>query len=126
MSSYTNSVLLVIGSGPGIGNHVASLFAKRKFNKVALIARNQERLQQGKKVVETAAGRPIEVRTWSVDISKVEKLKAVLPEIQQLGQLECVFFNAARVIPSQFFAHSEDEIRMDLEVSTAHAMQHAI
>jgi short-subunit dehydrogenase len=122
MSTYTDSVLLAIGSVPGIGGRIASLFAKRRFNKVALIACNQERLQQAKKTVETAAGRPVDVRTWSVDISEVEKFKPVLSEIQKFGQLECVFFNAARVIPSAFFAHPESEIRMDLEVSTVNSL----
>jgi NAD(P)-dependent dehydrogenase (short-subunit alcohol dehydrogenase family) len=119
MSERTDRLLLVIGSGPGIGNTTASLFAQKRFNKIALIARNATRLQDDKEGVEKAArdaGREVEVRTWSLDVSDIPKLKETLAETEKFGQIEAVFFNAARVIESPFFSHPESEIRYDFEV----------
>ena len=120
MATSTDRLLLVIGSGPGIGNATASLFAQKRFNKIALIARNATRLQDDKAAVEAAArdvNREVEVRTWSLDVSDIPKLKQALSETEQFGHIEAVFFNAARVIDSAFFSHPESEIRYDFEVS---------
>jgi len=120
MSGYSDNVLVVIGSGPGIGNTTAALFADKRFNKVALIARNKDRLLQDKETIEAAgkaSNRQIEVRTWSVDVADIPKLKQVLSEVQELGQVETVFFNAARVVPSEFFVHPESDIRYDFEIT---------
>ncbi|KAF2666736.1 NAD(P)-binding protein [Microthyrium microscopicum] len=120
MLGYSDNVLVVIGSGPGIGNHTAGLFAEHRFNKVALLARNTNRLLQDKEAVEEAGkvtNRRVEVKTWSVDVSDTTKLKQILGEVQQFGQIEIVFFNAARVIPSEFFGHPESEIRVDFEIT---------
>ncbi len=49
------SVLVVIGSGPGIGVATASLFAQKRSGKIALLARNASRLQEDKSSVLDAA-----------------------------------------------------------------------
>jgi NAD(P)-dependent dehydrogenase (short-subunit alcohol dehydrogenase family) len=121
MSSSTSRVLLVIGSGAGIGNAVTSLFATNgSFNAIALVARSKDRLANDKAAVETAAksaNRQVSVTTYVADASDSAALMPVLAEVEKLGQLECVFYNAARVIPSAFFEHSEEEILYDFKVS---------
>jgi NAD(P)-dependent dehydrogenase (short-subunit alcohol dehydrogenase family) len=121
MVESNNRLLLVIGSGPGIGNTVASEFVSKRFDKVALIARSKDRLQQDKQTVEAAAqaaGRNVEVRTWSVDVVDTPNLLKALKEIETFGQLDTLFYNAARVIPSQFFEHPASEIEYDFKVCT--------
>lgn len=91
---------VVIGSGPGIGATTASLFAQRKFYKLALISRNESRLQEDKKVVESAAlevGRDVQVITWSVDITDSVALRDVLERVNTWCQVGCIHFNTARV-----------------------------
>jgi hypothetical protein len=46
--NMTSPVLVVIGSGPGNGLSAASVFASRKFDKIALIARDSARLAKEK------------------------------------------------------------------------------
>ena len=54
MTPRTDHVAVIIGSGPGIGCHVAKIFASRRFNKVALIARNQTQLDKDAEAVSSA------------------------------------------------------------------------
>ncbi|KAJ6445040.1 short-chain alcohol protein [Purpureocillium lavendulum] len=106
----TDRSLVLIGSGPGIGRHVAVEFARKRFNKVALIARNPAQLADDKAVVEAAAGEQVTVKTFAVDVTDTAKFRSTLDDIRKVfGAPECVYFNAARVIPTQFFAVKEEE-----------------
>lgn len=110
--------LLVIGSGPGIALSTAALFAEKKFNKVALLARSPERLPQDKagilEILKSKGKKDIEVVTWSVDISNSAAFKKVLGEVEQkYDDLTCVLFNAAKVAPSQLLEYPEEEIVKD-------------
>jgi short-subunit dehydrogenase len=116
----SNRLLVVFGSGPGIGNAVTSLFVAKRYSKVALLARSEMNLKQSKEVVEAYArdhGRSVEIKTWAVDLANTKALEAVLPEIEQFGELECVFYNCARVRQTFFFEETEDEMRYDYDVS---------
>jgi short-subunit dehydrogenase len=118
MSNYTNNILLVIGSGPGIGNAVGSLFASKRFSRVALLARNATRLASDAESVRNGAGRDdVDVRTWAVDIANIDALTNVLEQVSGWGRIETIFFNAARVVPSTFFQTPIDEIRYDFEIT---------
>lgn len=113
--------LLVIGSGPGIALSTAALFAEKKFNKVALLARSPERLPQDKagilEILKSKGKKDIEVVTWSVDISNSAAFKKVLGEVEQkYDDLTCVLFNAAKVAPSQLLEYPEEEIVKDFMV----------
>ncbi|KAK4990303.1 hypothetical protein LTR50_002628 [Elasticomyces elasticus] len=102
----TPRTLLVIGSGPGIGVHVAAEFAKHGFTKIALVSRTAEQLSVDKMAVLQAAGSTgvlASVYTFQCDIGDSARLKQMLDEVKELGAIECVFFNAARVGPSRFF-----------------------
>lgn len=128
MSAQTSYCLVVVGSGPGIGSHVASLFAAKRYRKIALISRNNERLQKEKLIVEQAAlPNPVIVRTYSVDITHTDKLQNALSQIStDFGTPECVYFNAAIVRPSQLLQTSEEEVITDFKVQTPRLSQNHV
>ncbi|KAH8805323.1 hypothetical protein F5884DRAFT_444510 [Xylogone sp. PMI_703] len=114
------STFVVIGSGPGIGVLTASLFAARKFDKIALISRNATRLSEDRNKViasASAAGRKVEVKTWSVDITDTDKYRAVLKEVEKFGKVSCVQFNAARVNLSALLEFDQNEILYDFKTT---------
>ncbi|KAL5355049.1 hypothetical protein BJX96DRAFT_170300 [Aspergillus floccosus] len=118
MDATTSRTLLFLGSGPGIGVAVASRFAQERFDRVALFARTQSQLQLDKEAIQTAAqraGRQVLVKTWQVDISDMDQLKAALKEVESFGTLECVYFNPARVGESMFFDFPTEKIQSDFQ-----------
>jgi short-subunit dehydrogenase len=121
MASSTSETLVVIGSGPGIGVSTASLFALRKFNKVALISRDKKRLEQDRKTVlsflSSRTDKKVEVKTWSTNVIDSISYKKVLGEVGKFGEITCVVFNPARVEPSELFTFDENEIVKDFMVS---------
>ncbi len=115
----TAKVLLLVGSGPGIGVSVASIFAQKNFDRIALLARDGNRLLSDKAAVEKAAEavqRQVTVKTWQVDITDFDAFKSTLEEVRQWNVPDCVYFNAARVAPSELLKHPVDEIEKDLRV----------
>ncbi|TAQ90809.1 hypothetical protein B7494_g880 [Chlorociboria aeruginascens] len=87
-------VLLVVGSGPRIGVAVASYFAIRKFDRIALISRDIGRLQNDRDKV-------------------LEAVRITLEEVKKMGSLGCVVFNPARVGPSEMFGFGKEDIIKD-------------
>ena len=117
----TDRTIVVIGAGPGIGRSVTSLFATKRYNKIALIARRQEQLQLEKAAVEAAVSHPVTIKTYVVDVSDGDALVRSMDRIDaELGQPEVIFYNAARVVFSKFFDHPIEEIELDFKVSHAH------
>jgi NAD(P)-dependent dehydrogenase (short-subunit alcohol dehydrogenase family) len=119
MTNHLPRLLLLLGSGPGIGVSVASRFARSHFSAVALVARNGEQLSKDRATVLAAAseaGRAVEVRTWQADISDLSLLEKTLKEVEEFGSVECVYFNAARVAPSPLLEFPDEEIEADFRV----------
>jgi len=115
--TMASKTLLVVGSGPGIGRAVATLFASKGYHNVVLIARRADSLASEKTAVEEAVGTQVNVRTYPVDITDPAALGKALDDADAaFGKPECVFFNAARVLPSAFFEHDVKEIEYDLKV----------
>jgi NAD(P)-dependent dehydrogenase (short-subunit alcohol dehydrogenase family) len=115
--SSTHKTLLVVGSGPGIGRAVTALFAAKRYNNVVLLARRTDSLVSEKAAVEQAIGTQVNIKTYPVDITDPAALDSALDDADAaLGKPECVFFNAARVLPSAFFEHPLTEIEYDLKV----------
>lgn len=114
----TDRTILVLGAGPGIGRYVTSLFASKRYNNVVLIARRAESLRLEKKAVEAAVGNRANVKTYAVDTSNTADLVKALDDADKtFGKPEVVFYNAARVLPSEFFVHPVEDIEYDLKVS---------
>ncbi|KAJ4288829.1 hypothetical protein N0V88_007156 [Collariella sp. IMI 366227] len=116
----SSKTILVVGSGPGIGRAIATLFASKRYTNVALIARRADSLQAEQAAIEQATGSHITVKTYPVDITdSTALLKALDDADAALGKPECVFFNAARVLPSAFFEHDVKEIEYDLKINVS-------
>ena len=120
-TSASHGALIVIGSGPGIGVHTASLFASRGFQLVFLLSRSASRLLEDAKTVKDASDGKATVKTIPVDISDPAALHKALDEIEtKLGNvpLEAILHNAARIGQSKFFEWTTDEIERDFRASS--------
>ena len=98
---------------------MAKLFVEKHFDRVALCARNAERLSSEKVEVENAAkkaGKVAEVFTFPTDLSNLESLSKSCKDIEKLGPLGCVYHNAARIKPTQPLTTSIEEIHEDFKV----------
>src|ERR1700759_1672997 len=95
MATRSQKSLVLIGSGPGIGQSVAALFASKRYDTVVLVARRQEQLDIDRKAVETAAP-GVSVYTYVTDVADGVELKKTLEKISSETKTpETVFFNAA-------------------------------
>jgi short-subunit dehydrogenase len=115
----STQTLVVIGSGPMIGVSAASLFAARKFSNIALISRDPTRLAKDRDSVLSAAkaaSKNITVRTFATDIKNTPAFEKVLKEVETMGRISVVVFNAARIGPSELFKFPEEEIIEDFRV----------
>lgn len=111
-----NRTIVVFGSGPGIGRHVAAEFASHGFNHVILLARNESRLQEDKEFV-TKASPDTKVDILTLDLSDLKAIPPVLEKISQLApKIDVVFFNAARIQFSDVLTTPVEEIEEDFKV----------
>ncbi|GME24785.1 putative short-chain alcohol protein [Neofusicoccum parvum] len=122
MSSHStdHGAIVVVGSGPGIGVHVASIFASRGFKKIILLSRDAARLSQDAASVKEKSRSNAAVHTVRTDIADTAELKESLAEVDKVLEntpLECVLFNAARVGPSKLLEFPVGEIEDDLKTT---------
>ena len=95
----TSGLLVVVGSGPGIGSATASLFASNGFN-IALMSRSAERLKEDQARVSKANSK-IECNVFPADVADSSALKRALNQIHEsMGPPEVVLFNTARIAPT--------------------------
>ncbi|KAL1625121.1 hypothetical protein SLS56_007466 [Neofusicoccum ribis] len=121
MSSHStdHGAIVVVGSGPGIGVHVATIFASRGFKKIILLSRDAARLSQDAASVKEKSRSNAAVHTVRTDIADTAELKKSLAEVDKVLEntpLECVLFNAARVGPSKLLEFPVGEIEDDLKL----------
>lgn len=113
----SNNTLVIIGTGPGIGRSVACLFATKRYSRVGLIARRSESLETERLVLEKAV-KGVVVKTYAVDVADRDALAGAMDEVRgDLGQPECIFYNAARVTQSKALDCSLDEVEYDFKVN---------
>ena len=115
-----HGALVVVGSGPGIGSHVAALFASQGFHKVVLMSRNGERLKEDADFVKSKA-KGVDVDIVTIDLADSDEVAKALSEVDKCladSPLECLLFNAARIGPSKMLEWTAKELRNDLEVSS--------
>ena len=108
---------MVLGSGPGIGVSTAKVFAAQHFKTIVLISRSAERLASDKEAVVKAAGRDVSVVTFATDLTDLNQLRETFKKIETLGPLGTVFYNAARIQPSEILTTDVAEIEEDFRVS---------
>ncbi|KKP02767.1 hypothetical protein THAR02_05156 [Trichoderma harzianum] len=119
MASRSNNSVVIIGSGPGIGSHTAAILASKRFNKVALVARNPAKLEKDAAFVNNAAPGQLEIKTYPTDIGNSQALAASLAQItNDLGTPEFVLFNAAVIALTPLLEFDDESILEDFKVST--------
>lgn len=112
--------IVVIGSGPGIGRAIATLFASKRYGNVVLMARRASQLEEEKKSLMSAFGASVNIETFALDVVDSEALLQALAAAElRFGRPECIFYNAARVLPSQLFEHKVEDIEYDFKVRIA-------
>jgi len=119
-SSSAANVLVLIGSGPGIGVATASLFAAQSpqvFSSIALVSRDATRLGIDRESILAASSHAIKVRTFSQDITDSPGFERTLKEVEKMGTVSCVLFNAARVEPSDLFEFPDEELMRDFKTT---------
>jgi short-subunit dehydrogenase len=111
----SSKLLVLIGSGPGIGLATAKLFASKGFN-VALVSRSADRLKDDAAQVKGSSS--VKVETFPVDVADHDALKSTLENIHKaLGPPEIVIYNAARVGPSEFGKFTPEEMMQDYRIN---------
>jgi NAD(P)-dependent dehydrogenase (short-subunit alcohol dehydrogenase family) len=117
-----DKLIVILGSGPGIGVGVASHFASQSFGRVALISRNAERLKKDAETVKADSGRTgLQVKIYTVDVGNVLALEKTLNEVtHDLGPPEVVVYNAARLRQSKFGDVPAKELTEDFQVGLNH------
>jgi len=117
----SDRLIVVLGSGPGIGSQTAAHFAAQGFNRVALLSRNKQRLPEDAATIKKASS-SARVETYAVDLAEIDELKKTLKQVEtDLGKPEVVLFNAARVGPSKIGEESVESVLQDFKVCfTAH------
>jgi NAD(P)-dependent dehydrogenase (short-subunit alcohol dehydrogenase family) len=121
MATPSTSTFVLFGSGPGIGLHVATLFAKKHFQHIILLSRDKDRLEEDAAAVR--AVRPgLRVTAMGCDLSSLQSVRDALVAVDQVLQadgttLEVVCFNAARVRPTDLLTEPPEEYEKDFKVS---------
>ncbi|ETI26069.1 hypothetical protein G647_02846 [Cladophialophora carrionii CBS 160.54] len=109
-------LLVLVGTGPGIGLSTATLFASKGFD-IALLSRNAARLAEDAQKVGAAGQGKVKVMSFPVDVSDHVLLKKTLGEVEQhMGKPEVVVFNAARIAQTVIGETSEEDIIGDFKL----------
>lgn len=117
--SSSHHSIAIIGSGPGIGIGVASYFAEKGFSKIALVARNAERLERDDAASVKKAAPKADVRTYPFDCTNHAGIGALMDKIAgDMGIPEVIVYNAAHLARSAFGEYTTEELESDLRVST--------
>ncbi|PVI03468.1 NAD(P)-binding protein, partial [Periconia macrospinosa] len=132
MSPPAPRTIILFGSGPGIGLHLASTFLTRgPFTHIILLARNTSRMQTTDvsflRSHLPASSKDVKIDVVGVDLSDLEKLPGVLGEIDELTKygkegeetVEVVVFNAARIrAVGDVLDVGVEEVEEDLKTTT--------
>ncbi|RYP04083.1 hypothetical protein DL764_004677 [Monosporascus ibericus] len=111
---------VTIGAGPGIGRAVTSLFASKRYNNVALIGRRADQLSIEKSAIEEAVGPQAKVKIYALDVVDSAALSKALENIEaELGKPGCIFYNAARVLPSELLTHAVEDMEYDFKINVS-------
>lgn len=86
---------------------------------IILLARNTERLQNEDAPFVTRSTFPVKVDTLRIDLADTKSIPSVLKQLDSMTSgedVEVVFFNAARIKPSEVLGVSVEEIDEDFKV----------
>ena len=123
-NTASDKLIVILGSGPGIGVGVACHFASagRGFGRVALLSRNADRLQEDAETVKAHSKRAgaeaeLTVKTYAVDVVDVLALEKTLRQVEHdLGPPEVVMYNPSRLRQTRFGDVPSQGLTEDFEV----------
>lgn len=111
----SGKTIVVVGFGPGISKAVAARFGKEGF-RVALVARNAERLAAG--VAELAAA-GIEARAFTADVADPAAARRVVGEVRgAMGPVAALQWTAYGGGAGDLLAADADAVRGVLDIAT--------
>ena len=107
----TKKICLITGVGPGTGSALVATFVNAGYT-VAMIARNQERLEELESQFENCKGFPC-------DVSNAEQLENTITSIQaEIGSPEVVVHNAVGGAFGSFMDITAAQLQKNFEVNT--------
>ncbi|MDT8716960.1 SDR family NAD(P)-dependent oxidoreductase [Clostridium sp. 19966] len=111
--------IVIVGAGPGIGNHVAKKFGRNDFN-VVLVSRNQDRLKQ---YVQELSTEGVESYAQVADASSTESLTKAFEQIAgKYGTIDVLVYNAASLQAGQPTSLSSEILMEHYQVDVANAL----
>lgn len=111
--------IVIVGAGPGMGNHIARRFAAEDF-RVVLIARDKERLARDAAAFQAEG---IEVFVQMADAADPHTLRAAFAAIlEQVGPIDVLVYNAAVLAPGLPSEMSAEEWQRRYQVDVASAL----
>ncbi|WP_028778595.1 SDR family NAD(P)-dependent oxidoreductase [Shimazuella kribbensis] len=115
-------LLVIIGSGPGIGLSVAKKFGTQGFQ-VILVSRTQESLERNTKELQE---QNIESYGVSADAADSESLKKAIKQIKSAyGVPDVLVYNVANIVPGDALTLAEQQLIDDFKVNTVGALTSA-
>ena len=106
----SNKVALITGVGPGTGSSIARRFSKGGY-KVAMIARDKERLKKLENELEGSKG-------YSCELRNPEYLNNTIDEIiEDFGCPDVFVHNAVRGTRGNFLEFTPDELQSNFDIN---------
>lgn len=107
----SEKICLVTGVGPGTGRAIAERFAKDGY-KVAMLARDKERLDEIEASTESAFG-------FVCDVSDLDQMSATITQVQDdLGPISCLIHNAVGGALGNFLEVGPEVLEKNFQINT--------
>ena len=107
----TGKTALITGASGGIGLELARIFSRNGFN-LAIIATNEQRLNEVKQEIEKSAGVPVKV--IAKDLSREEAPQEIYDELQSEGMRVDVLVNNAGYSIYGKFTETDNKNEIDM------------
>ena len=112
-------LITIVGMGPGVSNSVAKRFAKENF-RLALIARNEERLNDYKKELESSG---TEVGVFKADAGSEESLISAFENVKSgMGNTDVLHYNVFSMRQATSITLKYGDCIYDFSVNVAGAL----
>lgn len=119
----SKKLIVVVGAGPGIGNHVAKKFGNNNF-RVVLVSRNQDALNQ---YVEELKSQEIEAYAVVADAASTESVVVAFEQIKKdFGPVDLLVYNAAIVQGGRPTSLTPESLLTHYQVDVVGALRSAL
>ncbi|AOP51964.1 short-chain dehydrogenase [Brevibacterium aurantiacum] len=105
---------MIVGAGPGLGLSLAEKFGKKDFN-VALIARNQDRLDT---LQASLTDMNIKSAGFSADVTNEQQIADAFTQVREtFGQIDVLVYNAGVIAPVSAAETTADIANQHMQVN---------